>query len=212
MIFFGLINMHFSPIVICGFTLMVNLQADGGVEYAHTENRRQLELMRQLYIDPRNLDEVADDLHQRREKANHDPRRRMTDYLLTKRDSDGKSEGSPDGKKEGNKESHGETEKTGKKRGRPPGSKNKKTIEREARLAGDNVQKPIKRKPGRPPGSKNKKTLEMEAKEAAEAAERAARGEPEPVKRKRGRPPGSRNKPKPPQIEEKNKKSPLAQC
>ena len=50
--------------------------------------------------------------------------------------------------------------------GRPLGSKNKKTLEREALLReqgfGSNEQKP-KRGPGRPLGSKNKKTLEREA-------------------------------------------------
>ena len=52
------------------------------------------------------------------------------------------------------------------KRGRPPGAKNKKTLEREALMAAQGI-KPIKRKPGRPPGSKNKKTLEREAAVAA---------------------------------------------
>ena len=51
--------------------------------------------------------------------------------------------------------------------GRPPGSKNKKTLEREAELA--RLEKegklPPKRGRGRPPGSKNKKTLEREAAE-----------------------------------------------
>ena len=65
------------------------------------------------------------------------------------------------------------------KRGRPLGSKNKKTLEREAELAKEQV----KRRPGRPPGSKNKKTLEREAELAKES-----------VKRGRGRPAGSRNK------------------
>lgn len=51
-------------------------------------------------------------------------------------------------------------------RGRPPGSKNKKTLEREAAEAAAGIVH-VKRKPGRPPGSKNKKTLEREAREAA---------------------------------------------
>ena len=71
--------------------LQVILQVDGGVEYAHTENKRQLKLMRELYIDPRNLDEMADDLYRRREVENHEPRRRMTDYLLKKDDSVGQT-------------------------------------------------------------------------------------------------------------------------
>ena len=71
-----------------------------------------------------------------------------------------------------------------KKRGRPPGSKNKKTLEREA-LASVIGEAP-KRGKGRPPGAKNKKTLEREALSAAQGVEQ--------VKRKRGRPPGSKNK------------------
>ena len=74
-------------------------------------------------------------------------------------------------------------------RGRPPGSKNKKTLAREAELAklqeGEQSQK---RGRGRPPGSKNKKTLAREA-ELAKLQE----GE-QPQKRGRGRPPGSKNK------------------
>jgi len=74
-----------------------------------------------------------------------------------------------------------------KKRGRPPGSKNKKTLEREAELArlAAEGKAPEKRKRGRPPGSKNKKTLEKEA-EAAKQAEMS--------RKRRGRPPGSKNK------------------
>lgn len=66
--------------------------------------------------------------------------------------------------------------------GRPPGSKNRKTLAKEAAtLQGGGSQKQ-KRKPGRPPGSKNKKTL---AKEAA--------GQLPTEKRKRGRPFGSKD-------------------
>lgn len=86
------------------------------------------------------------------------------------------------------------SEQPGRGRGRPPGSKNKKTLEREAeqqRMAGEETQA-TKRGRGRPPGSKNKKTLEREAKEREQA-----------VKRSRGRPPGSKNKKK---ITKQNKK------
>ena len=57
----------------------------------------------------------------------------------------------------------GTTQKRG--RGRPPGSKNRKTLEREAAEAAAGIIH-VKRKPGRLPGSKNKKTLEREAREA----------------------------------------------
>ena len=68
--------------------------------------------------------------------------------------------------------------------GRPLGSKNKKTLEREAAQAlhPENKQKP-KRKVGRPTGSKSKKTLAREATGLLIAP-----------KRKRGRPVGSKDK------------------
>ena len=71
------------------------------------------------------------------------------------------------------------------KRGRRKGSKNKKTLEREALLAAQGIV-PVKRKRGRPSGSKNKKTLEREALMAAQGIKS--------IKRKPGRPPGSKNK------------------
>lgn len=69
-----------------------------------------------------------------------------------------------------------------KKRGRPKGSKNKKTIEKEAELKAKGI-KPVKRGRGRPKGSKNKKTIEREKMMAQESK-----------KRGRGRPKGSKNK------------------
>ena len=71
-----------------------------------------------------------------------------------------------------------------KKRGRPPGSKNKTTLEREAMEAANGAVP--KRGKGRPRGSKNKKTLEREAVMAAQGLS--------PVRKKRGRPKGSKNK------------------
>ena len=67
--------------------------------------------------------------------------------------------------------------------GRPRGSKNKKTLAREAaqKLHNGGQQEP-KRKPGRPPGSKNKKTLEKESS-----------GITQQQKRKPGRPEGSKD-------------------
>lgn len=75
-------------------------------------------------------------------------------------------------------------------RGRRKGSKNKKTLEREAREAEMRArgELPPKRGPGRPKGSKNKKTLEREAREAEMKAKEQA------VKRGPGRPKGSKNK------------------
>lgn len=69
--------------------------------------------------------------------------------------------------------------------GRPKGSKNKKTLEREAAEKANPHEEAPKRGRGRPKGSKNKATLEREA---------AQSGQPEPPKRKPGRPKGSKNK------------------
>ena len=71
-----------------------------------------------------------------------------------------------------------------KKRGRPPGSKNRRKLEREAFESSNGTT--LKRGKGRPKGSKNKKTLEREALMAAQGLS--------PVKKKRGRPKGSKNK------------------
>lgn len=70
-----------------------------------------------------------------------------------------------------------------KRKGRPKGSKNKKTLEREAALAAQGITK--KRGKGRPKGSKNKKTLEREAMDSA-LGKKQRRGP--------GRPKGSKNK------------------
>ena len=71
-----------------------------------------------------------------------------------------------------------------KRPGRPPGSKNKKTLEREATQNLKGVEERSNKR-GRPPGSKNKKTLELEA-----------AGLLPKVKRNRGRPLGSKDKTK----------------
>ena len=55
------------------------------------------------------------------------------------------------------------------KPGRPKGSKNKKTLEREARERAQLEQAGQKRRRGRPKESKNKRTLEREAKATAKA-------------------------------------------
>lgn len=78
-----------------------------------------------------------------------------------------------------------------KKKGRPKGSKNKKTIEREASMTAAGITKTenVKRNPGRPKGSKNKKTLKREAELQASGITTATKD-----KRGRGRPKGSKNK------------------
>lgn len=96
----------------------------------------------------------------------------------------------PDGqkkkqKKENQKNTAGnaDTEENKRKPGRPKGSKNKKTLEKEALLSSDQ-EGTEKRGRGRPKGSKNKKTLEREKLEASENN----------MPKRRGRPKGSKNK------------------
>ena len=86
-------------------------------------------------------------------------------------------------------------------RGRPKGSKNKKTLAREAALlaqqeqgAQESAQVEIKRGRGRPKGSKNKKTLAREAALLAQQEQGAQESAQVEIKRGRGRPKGSKNK------------------
>ena len=77
--------------------------------------------------------------------------------------------------------------------GRPKGSKNKKTLEREAELRAQGIDPDApksKGQVGRPKGSKNKKTLEREAELRAQGIDSDA---PKPTGQ-RGRPKGSKNK------------------
>lgn len=86
-------------------------------------------------------------------------------------------------RKKSDKETADQKVKNPKRKGRPKGSKNKKTLEREAALAAQGIEP--KRGRGRPKGSKNKRTLEREAMEAAMG---------KTAKRGPGRPKGSKNK------------------
>ena len=85
-----------------------------------------------------------------------------------------------------------------KRRGRKFGSKNKKTLEREAReqalRAAGLLEEKEPRGPGRPAGSKNKKTLERERLEAEARANGIAPEAATAEKKGPGRPAGSKNK------------------
>jgi len=77
-----------------------------------------------------------------------------------------KSESAASGKKTSKKQTPVENA-APKKRGRPKGSKNRKTLEREALMREQGIVE-VKRGRGRPKGSRNKKTLEREAQLAAQ--------------------------------------------
>ena len=84
-----------------------------------------MEISREPGVDPMNLEEVAADLQKRKQTVDLTQRRSMTDYFQATQ---------PEDAGEGGKAGISETPK-GKERGRAPGSKNKNTIEREAREA-----------------------------------------------------------------------------
>lgn len=71
-------------------------------------------------------------------------------------------------------------------RGRKPGSKNRKTLEYEAKVASGEIEPKPLRRPGRPPGAKNKKTLEYEQALKEGKVQPPAKGQP-------GRPVGRRD-------------------
>ena len=188
--------------------LVISYLPNGTVKYIHTENQRQILLLRELGVDIRNLEELAEQQYARDAGTVTNPVRSMS--VFTNPDSySGKKRGRKPGSKNRPKESSTSADKdesTPKRgRGRPKGSKNKKTLEREAaeaqhptaqQKADTGNETPAKRGRGRPKGSKNKKTLEREAAEAQHptAQQEAGTGNEPPAKRGRGRPKGSKSK------------------
>ncbi len=147
------------------------LMPDGTYNAINNLSIRQSKLLEVFNVPATKLDAFATDINRRAMSPINSQMHLLPDSSET---SGKKKRGRPPKQK---KMAGPETPK--RKPGRPKGSKNKKTLEREA-----NAVNVPKRKPGRPKGSKNKKTLEREAFMA------------QPVKRKPGRPKGSKNKPK----------------
>ena len=108
--------------------LVINLQADGKYVYTHTENGRQIDLMKRLHVScTRNFDEVARDLMERREVTNHSPIRSITDYYAPKKAQEitVNNEASRNAGTSGQHADSSEKEQPSKRGpGRPPGSKN----------------------------------------------------------------------------------------
>jgi hypothetical protein len=145
------------------------MHMNGKDEYfvCHTENQRQILLMKSCGVLQGDLDRIAEAENKRLSSAEPDPFHR---YPAHGEGSEAlrKEPGRPKGSK--NRVTKAATEtiaEENRKRGRPPGSKNKKTIEMETQGA----EMPVQRKPGRPKGSPNK------PKENTEMAKRA-RGRP----------------------------------
>lgn len=146
------------------FVMMLN----GTYESISNHTIRQKQLLKELGITENDFPVFAQDVNARFTSAVNSQIRRLADD--PKRNQ--RKKPGPVPKKKASEES-----KPKRGPGRPKGSKNKKTLEREAALAAQN-DPPVKRGPGRPKGSKNKPKTDT-------------------VKRGPGRPKGSKNKPKP---------------
>ena len=133
------------------------MHMNGRDEYfaCHTENQRQILLMNACGVLPGDLDRIAEAENKRLSSAEPDPFHR---YPVHKEGNgvSRKGPGRTKGSKNRIKKKAIETEK--KKRGRPPGSKNKKKIEIEAK----GLEMSVMRKPGRPKGSLNKPKSNIE--------------------------------------------------
>ena len=136
------------------------MHMNGKDEYfvSHTENQRQILLMKACGVLPKDLDRIAEAENKRLSSAEPDPFHRYPAHAEGNA-SLRKGSGRPKGSKnriakpaiEAMPEEKG-------KRGRPPGSKNKKTIEMETQ----ETEMSVKRRPGRPKGSPNKPKANIE--------------------------------------------------
>lgn len=127
--------------------VVVVLMPDGLYASVNNLSTRQKDLLAEFHIEPDHFKTFADDVNRRR----LNPINSQVHQLPGSTRPIQKRRGRPPKKKLTE-----EVSIPGPKRGpgRPKGSKNKKTLEREAAL--QSVEAPIKRKPGRPKGSKNK--------------------------------------------------------
>jgi len=138
----------------------ISMHMNGKNEYfvCHTENQRQILLMKSCGVLPSDLDRIAEAENKRLSSAEPDP------FHLYPAHAEGsnvlrKGPGRPKGSL--NRITKTAIEimpKEKMKRGRPPGSKNKNAIEMETQGA----EMAIKRKPGRPKGSPNKPKANIE--------------------------------------------------
>jgi hypothetical protein len=130
------------------------MHMNGKDEYfvCHTENQRQILLMKACGVLPRDLDRIVEAENKRLSSAEPDPFHRYPAHTESN-EALRKGAGRPKGSKNRMTKTAIETMSEEKRRrGRPPGSKNKKTIEMETQGA----EMSVKRKPGRPKGSPNK--------------------------------------------------------
>ena len=122
--------------------LQISLLPDKDYRMIHTENARQLALLKELGIWASDLEDVAFQENKRMNEAAHSPIHHLPDHgEVPVR----KGPGRPAGSK--NKKQKEKAKKPKRSPGRPKGSKNKKTLE---------MEEATRRGPGRPKGSKNK--------------------------------------------------------
>ena len=136
------------------------MHMNGKDEYfvCHTENQRQILLMKECGVLPRDLERIVEAENKRLSSAEPDPFHRYP-ARIEGGEVLRKGPGRPKGSKNRITKSAIEVlPEEKKKRGRPPGSKNKKTIEMETQ----ETEMSVKRKPGRPKGSPNKPKVNIE--------------------------------------------------
>ena len=136
------------------------MHLNGKDEYfvCHTENQRQILLMKECGVLARDLDRIAEAENKRLASAEPDPYHRYPEHPEDN-EASRKGPGRPNGSKNRIAKKTAEViPEDKKKRGRPPGSKNKKTIEMETQ----GTEMSVKRKPGRPKGSPNKPKTNIE--------------------------------------------------
>ena len=145
------------------------LMPDGLYAYVNNLSIRQKALLAEYGVLPEHFKTLADDVNRRKKNPITSQVHKLPEDIQPVR----KKRGRPPKKK-----LEEETIRIKRKPGRPKGSKNKKTLEREALAQQQQLPAPEKRKPGRPKGSKNKPKTPA----------------PEPTqKRRRGRPPKNNN-------------------
>lgn len=120
--------------------LHISLLPDKDYRMIHTENTRQISILRELGVWVSDLEDIALQENKRMNEAIHSPIHRLPEHgkMATRKGP---------GRPKGSKNKKPKTKKVKRGPGRPKGSKNKKTMEKEAAE---------KRGPGRPKGSKNK--------------------------------------------------------
>lgn len=122
--------------------LVITQYPEKGYLMIHTENKRQLDFLKEIDVNPEDLDEIAKNENKRITNKINYPVHSLPTHEKKEKRGPGRPKGSKNLKPKSSKK-----KKSNRKPGRPKGAKNKKTIEKE------NVTKP---KRGRPKKSSSK--------------------------------------------------------